>query len=101
MDANSTIWTPKAQYGRQQHNMYANSTIWTLTAQYGRQQHNVDDYSTIWTPTTHEFSRKFAKKSSERRKIREERRKKEKKFPIFGPLDLSNSDSYRTIGSPM
>jgi hypothetical protein len=36
-----------------------------------------DANSTIWTPTTHEFSRKFAKKSSERRKICEERRKKE------------------------
>jgi hypothetical protein len=54
-----------------------NSTMWTPTAQYGRQQHNMDANSTIWTPTTHEISRKFAKKSSERRKIREERRKKE------------------------
>jgi hypothetical protein len=35
-----------------------------------------DANSTIWTPTTREFSRKFAKKSSERRKIREERHKK-------------------------
>jgi hypothetical protein len=40
------------------------------TAQYGRQQHNTD-------ATTHEFSRKFAKKLSERQKIREERRRKE------------------------
>jgi hypothetical protein len=36
-----------------------------------------DANSTIWTPTTHEISWKFAKKSSERRKICEERRKKE------------------------
>jgi hypothetical protein len=57
--------------------MDPNSTIWTPTAQFGRQQHNMDDNSTIGTPTTHEFSRKFAKKSSERRKIREERREKE------------------------
>jgi hypothetical protein len=35
--------------------------------------------STIWTPTTHEFSRKFAKKSSERRKIRKKGVKKSKK----------------------
>jgi hypothetical protein len=77
MDANSALWTPAAQYVRQQHNMDANSTIWTPTAQYGHQQHNMDANSTIWTPTTHEFSRKFANKSSEQRKICEERRKKE------------------------
>jgi hypothetical protein len=46
--------------------MDANSTIWTPTAHYGRQQHNMDANS-------HAFSRKFAKKSSERRKIREEK----------------------------
>jgi hypothetical protein len=34
-------------------------------------------HSTIWTPTTQEFSRKFTKKSSERRKNSEERRKKD------------------------
>jgi hypothetical protein len=39
---------------------YANSTIWTPTAQYVRQQHTMDANSTIWTPTTPEFSRKFA-----------------------------------------
>jgi hypothetical protein len=44
MDANSTVWTPTAQYGRQQHNMDANSTMWTPTA-------NMDDKSTMWTPT--------------------------------------------------
>jgi len=57
--------------------MDANSTIWTLTAQFGRQQHNMGANSTIWMPTTHEFSLKFAKKSSEQRKICEERRKRE------------------------
>ncbi len=56
-----------------------------------------DANSTIWTPTIHEFSRKFA----ERRKTRGEIRKKRKKFPIFCTRDFSNSDSYRTIGSPM
>jgi hypothetical protein len=80
MDANSTIWTPTAQYGRQQHNMDANSTIRTPTAQFGRQQHNMAANITIWTPTTHEFSLKFAKKSFEQRKIREERRKKNPYF---------------------
>jgi hypothetical protein len=64
MDANSTIWTPTAQ-------------LWTPTRQYGRQQHNMDASSTKWTPTTREFLQKFAKKSSEGRKICEERRKKE------------------------
>jgi hypothetical protein len=29
---------PTAQYGCQQHNMDANSTLWTPTAQCGRQQ---------------------------------------------------------------
>ena len=53
--------------------------------------------STIWTPTTHEFSRKFAK----RQRICRERLKKEEKFPIFGLIDFSNSDSYWTIGSPI
>ncbi len=60
----------------------ANSTIWTLTAQHGRQKHNMDANSTIWTPATQEFSRKFAKKWAERRKIREERSKKSK-IPYF------------------
>jgi hypothetical protein len=44
----------------------------TPTAQYGCQQHIMDANSTMRTPTTHEFSRKFAKKSSEWRKIRDE-----------------------------
>jgi hypothetical protein len=47
------------------------------TAQYGRQQHNKDIKSTTYTPTTHEFSRKFAEKSTEWPKINEERGKKE------------------------
>jgi hypothetical protein len=68
---------PTAQYGHQQYNMDANSTIWMSTAQYGRQQLKMDANSTIWKPTTHEFSWTLAKKSSERRKICEERRKKE------------------------
>jgi hypothetical protein len=54
-----------------------------------------DANSTKWTPTTPEISRKFAKKLSERRKIHEETGVK---FPIFGPIDFSNSDSIR---SPM
>jgi hypothetical protein len=37
----------------------------------------MDANSTIWTPTTHEFSRKFAKKFSKGGKICEEKRKKE------------------------
>ena len=37
----------------------------TPTAQYGGQQHIMDTNSTMWTPTTYEFSRKFAKNSSE------------------------------------
>ena len=49
-----------------------------------------DANSTIWTPTTHEFSRKFAK----RQRICRERLKKEEKFPIFGLIDFGNSDSY-------
>jgi hypothetical protein len=57
--------------------MDVNSTICTPTAQYVGQQHNMDANSTIWTPSTHEFSRKFVKNSSERQKIREERGKKE------------------------
>ena len=73
-NANSIIWTPSAQYGRQQHNMDAISTIWMPTAQYGRQQHNVDANSkygcqqhnvgansTIWTPTTHEIRQKVVR----------------------------------------
>ncbi len=32
---------------------------------------------------------------------REERHKKELKFPLFCLIDFSNSDSYRTIRSPM
>jgi hypothetical protein len=51
----------------------------------------MDANSTISTPTTHEFLRKFAKKSSELEKIHEERRKKELK------IDFSSSDSYWTI----
>jgi hypothetical protein len=53
-----------------------------------------DANSTIWTPTTHEFSRKFAKKASELQRICRERLKKEEKFPIFGLIDFGNSDSY-------
>jgi hypothetical protein len=56
-----------------------------------------DANSTIWMPTTHEFLRKFAK----RQIIRRERLKKEEKFPIFGLIDVRNSDSYWTIRSPM
>jgi hypothetical protein len=39
--------------------------------------------ATLWMRTTHEISRKFVQKSSERRKIHEERCKKEYKVPIF------------------
>jgi hypothetical protein len=53
------------------------------TAQYGRKQHNMDANSTIWTPTTHELSRKFAKKSPEWQKIHEERLKKSKNPQFF------------------
>ncbi len=73
-------------------------------AQYGRQQHSMDAKSTLWMPTAqyeHQlmgFLRKFAKKSSERQKTREERRKKSKNSL---PIDLSNSDSYWSTGSPM
>jgi hypothetical protein len=60
----------KQQQGPQQHIMEANSTIWTPTAHYGRQQHYID-------AKPHEFSRNSAKKLSERRKIREDKCKKE------------------------
>jgi hypothetical protein len=70
--------------------MNANSAIWTPTAHYGRQQHIMDANSKIRTPT-HGFLRKFAKKSLERRKIREERHKMSKNSL---PIDLCNSDSY-------
>jgi hypothetical protein len=56
--------------------MDANSTLWTPTAHYGRQQHNMDANSTIGTPTTHEFSpksrqsgEKFVQKNVKRVKI--------------------------------
>jgi hypothetical protein len=39
--------------------------------------------ATLWMPTSYEISRKLVQKSSERRKIHEERCKKEYKFPIF------------------
>jgi hypothetical protein len=56
-----------------------------------------DTNSTIWTPTTHEISRKFAKKSSEQRKIHEE----DVKILIFCRIDFRNSDIYRTFRSPV
>ncbi len=49
-------------------------------------------------PTTHEFLRKFTKKSPEQQKIVKKNAKKVK-FHIFCPIDFSKSDSYQTIGS--
>jgi hypothetical protein len=69
----------------------ANSTLCRPTAQYGRQQHIMDANGTIWMPTSHEFSRKFAKKSSERRKIREERCKK----LLLSPIAIGILEYYR------
>jgi hypothetical protein len=61
----------------------------------------MDTNSAMWTPTTHEFLLKIAKTRQSGEKIREEKMLKRVKFPSFCPIDLSNSDSYRTIGSPM
>jgi hypothetical protein len=41
-----------------------------------------DANSTEWTPATHEFSRIFAKKSSEQRKICKKDTKRSKKYPF-------------------
>jgi hypothetical protein len=73
MGANITIWAPKAQYGRQQHNI-------------GRQQ-LMSFCGNL--PKSHEIGKKFVKNYVKRVKI------------PYCPLDFSNSDSYRTIGSPM
>jgi hypothetical protein len=108
IDANSTLWTPTAQYGRQQHIMDANSTIWTPTAQYGRPQHNMDANSTLWTSTAqyvHQQLISFRGNSPKSRKSGEKFVKKDvkknKNSIFFCPIDLSSSNSYRTIGNPM
>jgi hypothetical protein len=58
--------------------------------------------STVWTPTAHEFSQKFARKLSERRKIHAERQdsiKREKNSPFLAWFTVfSWSDSYQNIG---
>jgi hypothetical protein len=66
MDANITIWTPTAQYGRQHHNMDANSTIRTPTAQYGRQQLMIFRGNSLKSPQNGE---KFVRKDIKRGKI--------------------------------
>ncbi len=74
-------------------NSEASNSIWQRLANNRTSISRVVN-STIWTPTTHKFLWKFAKKSSKRRKIHEERRKKEKILHFL-------SDRYQTIGSPM
>ncbi len=41
-----------------------------------------------------------SRKSHRNGEIHEERHKERVKFPLFGPIYFSQSDSYRTIGSP-
>jgi hypothetical protein len=86
MDANSTIWTPTAQYGHQQHKMDDNSTIWTPTA-HGHQQ-LISFCGNL--PKSCQNGEKFLKKDVKRVKIL-----------YICLIDFSNSDSYRTIGSPV
>jgi hypothetical protein len=55
---------------------------------------------TVLTPTPREFPEKYTKNSAER-KIYEKTQRKRVKIALSFPLELSKSDSYRTIGSSM
>jgi hypothetical protein len=93
MDANSTVWTPTAQYGRQQHNMDANSTMWTPTA-------NMDDNSTMWTPTA-QYGRQqlmiFRGNSPKRRQNGEKFAKKDVKESKNSPFLVNLSSFYHSL----
>jgi hypothetical protein len=73
---------------------HANSTIWTPTAQYGCQQHNYERQDLMCfrgnSPKSCQICEKFVKKDVNSEKI-----------PIFCSIDFSNSDSYQTTGSPL